>query len=166
MEKILIRIAWFVGLSLLQVMLLNNISLFGLATPLLYIYLILVLDKNVNRISLMLIAFALGFTIDIFSNTPGVNAAASVFLAFLRPSLLQMFSPRDEFENFEPGIHTLGIGPFVRYAFMSILLHHAAVFLLETFSFAHAGYLTLRILCSTLLTGMLVIAIDFIRHRR
>ena len=166
MEKVLTRVAWFVGLTLLQVMLLNNIFLFRLATPLLYIYPILILDKNVSRISLMLIAFALGVTIDIFSNTPGVNAAASVFLAFLRPGLLQMFSPRDEYENFEPGIHTLGIGAFVRYAFISLLLHHAVVFLLDTFSFAHAGYLALRIVCSTLLTGMLVVAIDFIRHRR
>lgn len=166
MEKALIRAAWFIGLALLQVLLLNNISLFGLATPLLYVYLILILDKNVSRISLMLIAFALGLTVDIFSNTPGVNAAASVFLAFIRPGLLQMFSPRDEYENFEPGIHTLGIGPFVRYASISILLHHAAVFLLETFSFAHAGYLALRIVCSALLTGMLVVAIDFVRHRR
>lgn len=166
MEKALIRVAWFIGLSLLQVLLLNNISLFGLATPLLYVYLVLILDKSISRISLMLIAFALGLTIDIFSNTPGVNAAASVFLAFIRPGLLQMFSPRDEYENFEPGIHTLGIGPFVRYTFISVLLHHAAVFLLEAFSFAHAGYLSLRIVCSTLLTVMVVVAIDFIRHRR
>ena len=166
MEKVLIRVAWFIGLVLLQVLLLNNISLFGLATPFLYIYLILILDKNINRISLMLIAFALGLTIDIFSNTPGVNAAASVFLAFIRPSLLQMFSPRDEFENFEPGIHTLGIGTFVRYVSIAILLHHTAVFLLEVFSFANIGYVALRILCSTLLTVMMVITIDFVRHHR
>ena len=166
MEKVLTRIAWFVGLALVQALLLNNISLFGLATPFLYIYLILVLDREISRISLMLIAFALGLTVDIFSNTPGVNAAAAVFLAFVRPRLLQMFSPRDEFENFEPGIHTLGLGSFVRYAFIALLLHHAVLFLLETFSFAHPSYLALRIVCSTLLTGLMVIAIEFVRHHR
>ena len=157
--------AWFLGLALVQVLLLNNIYLFGVATPFLYIYVILILDKGIDRTVLMLIAFALGLVIDIFCNTPGVNAAAAVLLAFVRPELLRMFAPREEFENFEPGIHTLGIWPFMRYVLVALLLHHAAVYLLEAFTFAHIGYLLLRILCSTLLTVMLVMSVEFIRHR-
>ena len=38
MERLFSRIAWFVGLVLVQVLLLNNICLFGLATPFVYIY--------------------------------------------------------------------------------------------------------------------------------
>ena len=165
MERILTRMAWFLGLALVQVLLLNNIYLFGVATPFLYIYVILILDKGIDRTVLMLIAFALGLVIDIFCNTPGVNAAASVFLAFVRPELLRMFAPREEFENFEPGIHTLGIWAFVRYALVALLLHHAAVYFLEAFTFAHIGHLLLRILCSTFLTVMLVMSVEFIRHR-
>ena len=165
MERILTRMAWFLGLALVQVLLLNNIYLFGVATPFLYIYVILILDKGIGRTVLMLIAFALGLVIDIFCNTPGVNAAASVFLAFVRPELLRMFAPREEFENFEPGIHTLGIWAFMRYALVALLLHHAAVYFLEAFTFAHIGHLLLRILCSTLLTVMLVMSVEFIRHR-
>jgi rod shape-determining protein MreD len=166
MERVLIRGAWFVGLFLVQVFLLNNISLFGVATPFLYIYLILVSDKYVDRIALMLLAFALGLVVDVFSNTPGVNAAASVLVAFLRPGMLRLFTPRDEFENFEPGIHTLGLWSFVRYAAVFLLVHHAAVFLLESFSLAHIGYLMLRIVCGTLVTLLLVVATEFIRHQR
>ena len=166
MERIFSRSAWLLGLALVQVLLLNNIYLFGLATPFLYIYLILVLDKNIDRTVLMLVAFALGLLVDVFCNTPGVNAAASVLLAFVRPQLLRMFAPREEFENFEPGIHTLGIWAFMRYVLVALLLHHAAVYFLEAFSFAHIGYLLLRILCSTLLTVMLVMSIEFIRHRQ
>lgn len=165
MERIFTRSAWFLGLALVQVLLLNNIYLFGLATPFLYVYVILVLDKNIDRTVLMLIAFALGLLIDIFCNTPGVNAAAAVLLAFVRPELLRMFAPREEFENFEPGIHTLGIWPFMRYVLVALLLHHAVVYLLEAFTFAHIGYLLLRVLCSTLLTTMLVMSMEFIRHR-
>lgn len=166
MERILTRIAWFIGLTFVQVFLLNNISLFGLATPFIYIYFILVLDRDVDHIALMVMAFALGLTIDVFSNTPGVNAGASVLLAFFRPSILRLFSPRDEFENFEPGIYTLGVWPFIRYAFVAVLLHHTALFFLEVFSLAHAEFLLLRILCSTLLTVILVITIEFVRHKR
>ena len=166
MEQFLNRFAWFLGMVLVQVLILNHICLFGLATPFLYIYFSLVLDKDIDRITLMLMAFALGLVVDIFCNTPGVNAGASVLLAFLRPTLLRLFAPREEFDNFEPGIHTLGIWPFVRYISVPTLLHHIVLFMLETFSVAHIGYLWLRILCSTLLTILLMMGIEFIRHRR
>lgn len=166
MERMLTRIAWFIGLVLVQALLLNNICLFGLATPFVYIYFLLVLDRDADRNALMSTAFLLGLAIDVFSNTPGVNAGASVLIAFMRPGLLRLFSPRDEYENFEPGIYTLGIWAFVRYATIVALLHHTALFLLDTFSLANIGYLLLRILCSTLLTVMLVMSIEFVRHKR
>lgn len=166
MERLLNRIAWFVGLVLVQVLLLNNIYLFGLATPFIYIYFLLVIDKDMDRNALMLTAFLLGLSVDVFSNTPGVNAGASVLIAFMRPGLLRLFSPRDEYENFEPGIYTLGIWSFVRYAFVVILLHHTVLYFLEAFSLNNMGYLSLRVLCSTLLTLSLVMAIEFVRHKR
>ena len=166
MERILTRVAWFVGLLLVQILLLNKIYLFGLATPFVYVYFILALDKEVDRNTLMLLAFALGLVVDVFCNTPGVNAGASVLLAFSRERLLRLFVPREEFENFEPSIRSTGIWPFLRYVIVAVLLHHTALFLLEAFSFSHIGYLLLRILCSALLTVMLVMSIEFVRHRR
>lgn len=165
MEKILNRIVWFIGLLLVQILLFNKIYLFGLATPFIYVYFILVLDKEVDRNALMLQAFALGLMVDVFCNTPGVNAGASVLLAFTRARLLRMFMPREEYENFEPGIRTMGVWPFLRYAFVAVLLHHSALFMLEAFSLAHIGHLLLRVLCSTLLTVMLVMSIELVRQR-
>ena len=166
MERMLTRVAWFIGLALVQVLLFNNICLFGLATPFVYVYFLLVLDRDIDHNMLMLIAFFLGLVIDIFSNTPGVNAGASVLIAFIRPGILRLFSPRGEYENFEPGIYTLGGGAFVRYAIILVLLHHATLFFLETFSLVNVGYLLLRILCSALLSMMLVMAIEYVRHKR
>lgn len=165
MEKILNRIVWFIGLLLVQILLFNKIYLFGLATPFIYVYFILVLDKEVDRNALMLQAFALGLMVDVFCNTPGVNAGASVLLAFTRARLLRMFMPREEYENFEPGIRTMGVWPFLRYAFVAVLLHHSALFMLEAFSLAHIGHLLLRVLCSTLLTVMLVMSIELVCQR-
>ena len=166
MERILTRIAWFVVLVLVQVLLLNNICLFGLATPFVYIYFLLALDRDTDRNVLMIMAFALGLLVDVFSNTPGVNAGASVLVAFLRPALLRLFAPREEFENFEPSISVMGIWPFIRYATVMVLLHHTTLFFLEAFSFVQIEFLLLRILSSTLLTVMLVMAIEFNRHKR
>ena len=165
MERILTYAAWIVGLALVQVLVLNNIFLFGVATPFLYIYPILILNRNLDRNILMVIAFAVGLAVDIFSNTPGVNAGASVLIAFMRPGVLRMYAPREEFDDFEPSIHVLGPWPFLRYALTALLIHHAALFLLEAFSLTHIGYLSLRIVCSTLLTTLLVMAIEFIRNR-
>ena len=166
MERTLNRIAWFIGLTLIQVLLLNNICLFGYATPFIYVYFLLVIDKDVDQSVLMLMAFLLGLIVDIFSNTPGVNAGASVLLAFMRPGLLQLFSPRGEYDNFEPGIYTLVFWAFVRYIVVLIFIHHATLFILEEFSFANIEYMSLLIVCSSLLTVMLVMAIEFVRHKR
>ena len=46
--------AWFVGLFLLQVLVLNHMHIAGYATPFLYIYMILKLDSETPRNGLML----------------------------------------------------------------------------------------------------------------
>lgn len=103
------KIGWFVGLILLQVLILNNIHIAGYATPFLYIYFVLKQDSNISRNSLMLWAFFLGLFIDILSDTPGMNAIPVVLLAFLRPTFLRLFVPRDTLDNnIKPSITTMG----------------------------------------------------------
>ena len=43
------RIGWFIGLVLLQVLILNNVHIAGYATPFLYIYFILKFDSGTSR---------------------------------------------------------------------------------------------------------------------
>lgn len=106
------KIGWFVGLVLLQVLILNNVHIAGYATPFLYIYLILKFESDVPRNVLMLWAFFLGLSVDIFSDTPGMNASATVLLAFLRPVFLRLFVPRDTLDSLIPSIRTMGVFPF------------------------------------------------------
>ena len=87
----IIRLEWFIILVLLQVLVLNHIHFEQYATPLFYIYFLLKIDSDNSRKGLMLWAFSLGLCIDIFSNTPGLNAATSVFTAFCRPWILRLF---------------------------------------------------------------------------
>ena len=139
------KIGWFVGLVLLQVLILNNVHIAGYATPFLYIYLILKFESETPRNALMLWAFFLGLTVDIFSDTPGMNAAATVALAFLRPTFLRLFVPRDTLENIVPSVKSMGIVPFLKYLIVSVFIHHAILLTIEFFSFAHIGTLLLRI---------------------
>ena len=65
----------FVVLCAAQALVFNRIHLFGCATPLIYIYMIMKLRRNYPQWGALLWSFALGLTIDAVSNTPGVAAA-------------------------------------------------------------------------------------------
>ena len=134
---------------LLQVLILNNVHIAGYATPFLYIYLILKFESDTPRNALMLWAFFLGLAVDVFSDTPGMNAAATVLLAFLRPTFLRLCVPRDTLDTLV----------------VSVLIHHGLLLTLEFFSFAHIGTLLLRIAASTLLTVTCIMAVEGIRKK-
>lgn len=152
-------------MALLQVLILNNVHIAGYATPFLYIYLILKFESNVSRNVLMLWGFFLGLTVDIFSDTPGMNASATVLLAFLRPTFLRLFVPRDTLEALVPSIRSMGVSPFLKYLFACVFVHHGMLLTIEFFSFAHIGMLLLRIVASTLLTVACIMAIEGIRKK-
>ena len=85
------EILLFVILVLLQVLLLNRIAVFGLAVPILYIYFLIKLPYERNRFYVIVLGFLLGIVIDIFLNTPGMNAAATTITATLRSMVLNLF---------------------------------------------------------------------------
>ena len=72
------RIGWFIGLVLLQVLILNNVHIAGYATPFLYIYFILKFNSGTSRNELMLWAFFFGLT----SNRVACFSS-SFFIAFV-----------------------------------------------------------------------------------
>lgn len=156
------KIGWLVALVLLQVLILNNLHIGGYATPFLYLYLILKFEADVPANRLMLWAFCLGIIVDIFSDTPGLNAASTVLIAFIRPTLLRLFVPRDLQDTFIPSIRSMGITSFLKYTITAILVHHTVLFSLEAFSFAHLPALLIRITSSTLFTMLCVLAIEML----
>ncbi|NDV66799.1 rod shape-determining protein MreD [Bacteroides sp. 224] len=160
-HKQLQHTVWFIGLVLLQVLILNNIHLLGYATPFLYIYFIIRYDTSISRNGLMLLAFAIGLLVDIFSNTPGMNAAATVFTAFLRPVFLRLFTPRDMGDDFVPSLKTLGTSSFLKYSFVTIFIHHLVLYTMMFFSFADLSLLFLKTIASTVLTIICIIGIEW-----
>jgi len=145
-----------VALVLLQVMILDNVQMGGFINPYPYIYLVLVLPVTIGRIWLLLIGFALGLVMDMFSGTGGMHAAATTLIAYYRPLLLKAQSPREGFElNAVPNIRLFGIGWFVGYAALLTLMHHFALFILEVLSFGDF----FRVLLRTLLSGGMTLTI-------
>ena len=81
MTKTVIQfILLFIVLTVLQLVC-NKIVLWGVAMPVVFIYLILRLPVNLHGGWVLTIAFFSGLIIDIFDNTPGMNALACTLMA-------------------------------------------------------------------------------------
>lgn len=166
MINILHRIKWFVGVVLVQVLVLNQMHIYGYATPFFYIYFILKFNSKTSSNELMAWAFALGITIDMFSNTPGMNAAAATCLAFVRTPMLRLVTLRDMDESFLPGIDTLGMSSFFRFVLLASALFCTFLLLIDTFSFFDLGRLVLRILSSTAATIVCIFCAESIGGKK
>lgn len=166
MIQALQRVVWFVVLVLIQTQILNHVHIMGYATPMLYIYYLLVLDSEIPRKNILLQAFVLGLCVDIFSNTPGVNAGAATLLAFIRRPLLQMQMLRETTDAYEPGIRSMGIGPFLRYVSGAVLVFVVTVRLMAAFNFAHVGELLLRIVTDAVITIVCIMCVDAMRRKK
>jgi hypothetical protein len=76
----------------------------------------------------------LGLFIDFFSDTMALNAAATVTIAFLRPSIMRfVFGVNYEFQSFKLSSATR-LQQFT-FLVLLILVHHFTFFIIEIFSF-------------------------------
>ncbi|HOW25571.1 MAG TPA: rod shape-determining protein MreD [Bacteroidales bacterium] len=157
----------FIVLVVLQIFILNNINFRGYLDPYLYVLFILLLPFNTPRWLLLTSAFAIGFFVDLFSHSLGMNAAASVFMAFLRPTVLQLLSPGREYDPaMPPGISGFGFRWFLSYTLILVFLHHFLLFMLEAFGFHDFPATLYRILINTVFTTLLVLLSQFLFMKR
>jgi rod shape-determining protein MreD len=155
----------FIFLVLLQVLLLNNIHFLGFVNPYLYILFIIVFPLSAPRPLFLVVAFLLGFSIDIFTNTLGIHAFATVLAAFIRPYVLGLYIPRDNHDYEIPSMSTFGEAAFIKYAVTMVLAHHAVLFLMEAFSFKSLGFLVLKISLNAILTLVLLLPIEAYKRK-
>lgn len=153
-------LVYFVVCILIQLLILNNIYYLRIATPFLYLYFLIKLPVDISKSSLLILSFITGLIIDVFSNTPGMHAAACTFAGFVRPGLIRLFIGKELFEGDCPSYAVFGTGGFIRYVFMFVLLHHVSLFLLEALTLFDPLFLLLRILSSTLLSVILISIVE------
>ena len=151
------NIVRFVVLVLLQVLVLNQLNLGGYINPYIYVLFILLLPVDISKSQLLLMAFLIGITIDFFGNTLGLHAAATVFMAFIRPGIINLFFSNIEFNaREEPGLQRLKFAGFFRYAFVLVFVHNFTLFMLEIFTFNDFIFTLYRIMINTLITLLLI----------
>jgi len=164
---ILKSILRFVFLVLLQVLIIKNIELGRFINPFIYVLFILMLPFETPKGILLLSSFLLGITIDMFYDTSGMHAAACVFMAFSRPAVLKLFSPRDGYEGeTKPTMEYLGASWFISYSSILILLHHFVLFFIEMFSFSEFFSTIFRVIVSSIFTLILVVISQYFFYRK
>lgn len=162
MAKTLIRyILMYAILVVSQAIVFNHICLFGVAIPLVFIYLIIKLPMTLSNNWTMTVGFLLGVTIDILSDTQGMNALACTTTAAIRRSVLRLYFPREEeMSDSTPSMRSLGEGVFLKYAFSITLIYCTLYFIIESFTFFNPVRLVLKIVSSSILTFIIIFAID------
>lgn len=158
-------IVLFVSLVLSQVLILNNIQFMGFLNPYIYVLFILSLPVKFPRWASLLLAFALGISIDMFSNTLGMHAFATVLMAYFMPIVTKLTINIEEGSNPMPSFRTFGVSVYAKYVFLLVFIHHITLFLLESFGFNHLGLLLLKILLSSTVSIVIILGIQSFKKR-
>lgn len=152
----------------LQVLILNKITLrwwsepsgFPIFIPYVYPLFLLLLPFETPVWALLILGFILGLTVDVFMNTAGMHACATVLIAYLRTNVLSALLPRNlsEYAGQHPSIKTIGWMPFLVYSAFLIILHHFLYFTVELWNVSNFGFLMLKVLVSAVTSMLFVIA--------
>lgn len=154
---ILINIFRFVFLILLQVLLLNNINFIGYVNPYLYVLFLVLYPFNGNQTLFLFLSFLLGLGVDLFEDSGGINAAACLLAAYIRPVILRFsFGVSYDYQTIK--FSSTPLGSRVSYVAILVFSHHFVLFLLEYFNFAHL----LLLLKKTLFSGIFTLILIFL----
>jgi rod shape-determining protein MreD len=155
------NIARFILLLAAQIILFNKFNLFGFINPYPYILFILLYPVNTNKNTLLFLSFMLGLTMDLFSNSGGVHAAACVVLAYIRPSIFKFaFGLSYEYQTVK--LNDVLTPERFSFIIVAVLIHHLVLFFLELFSFILLWQVLLRTVLGTLFTIVISIIIIYL----
>jgi hypothetical protein len=169
MSTLLKNIFRFVLLILMQFFVLDKIHLHQMATPYIYFLFILWMPFKLNRTMQMVLAFALGFTLDSFRHSPGFHSAACVLIAYVRPFLINVLIPQEGADaNYEePSARSMGGEmPYFVYVGLLSLLHHGWLFFLEAMEFGNFWYFIVKTLLSTIISLVLIFITELLFSRK
>ena len=155
---IFINTTRFFLLILVQVLILNQINLFGYINPYLYILFIIIYPFTANKSLLIFLSFLLGLFIDFFSDSGGIHAAASVFIAFIRPVILK-YSFGISYEYNTIKISSEDYLKQTIYVGSMVFLHHFIMFALEIFNINHFLLFLNSILFSSIFSIIIILCI-------
>ena len=161
------QISWgtiirFIIIILLQGLIFRRIHIggahFNYIAILFYPVLVLLLPMKMSRTVLLLVGAALGLCVDLFYESLGVHMSACVFIAFLRPLVLNILEPRGGYPvNASPTARDFGMVWFMQYAGILLFLFLLFYFAMEVFALSHFFEILLKTLSSFVVSFLAIL---------
>lgn len=166
-KTIFTNLVLLVCLVIVQVLVCNSIMLFNVAMAFVFIYVIIRLPMDLSVNWLLTWAFFSGLSVDIFSDTPGVNSLACTLLAMLKRPMLYAYIPRDDrTKNIVPSLMSLGFSVYGKYLLSMSCIYCLLAFTIEYFNFADVKEIVIMTVASSAFTFMLLLGIDSLLARK
>ncbi|WP_276480427.1 rod shape-determining protein MreD [Paraflavitalea pollutisoli] len=165
--KNIIRFALFI---FIQVFVLFQIQpLHRFVIPYIYFLYILWLPFRIPRVTLTLVGFLFGLTLDFFTVSPGLHAAACTMIAYLRPFLINILIPQEGAEqNYKsPSITSMGLAPYATYILILTLVHNIWLVLLEWINVSGNFWFFLgKVLATSGISLLLILVTELLFYRK
>jgi hypothetical protein len=153
------------GLS--QVLLFKRLVLFDRAFCLVYVAFILLLPIDTNSMVLMLLAFLLGFGIDVFYDSLGLHAMSLVVVAYLRNYWLSAITPQGGYDSgTPPTLAANGLQWFLVYVLPLLFIHHLLLFFVEAGGFQNFWFTMMKVITSLFFTLTVLLLLQYLQRSR
>lgn len=163
MNRLITHSIRFILFVLVQAFILNQLE-FGWGILIMaYPLFIFLLPNELNVNLTMLIAFAMGFAIDLLSNTFGLHASALVLFAYLKPAVVKRFTSQEDYEGLrEANIYTMGNSWFIYTFGILLFCHHLWFFLFEIANFGEIMYVLQKTILSLIVSFLFSVGLQII----
>ena len=148
-NEIPVNIFRFILLLLAQAFLFSNINFSSFVNPYIFPLFILLLPFSTPRLLLMLIGFSGGLMLDYLLGSIGMHAAACLLVAYLRPFLINVITPKGTEFEISPNVYAQGITWFSVYLGFSVIIYLTLYFFIEAATFLNFFLMLVKILLST-----------------
>lgn len=140
-----------------QVLIANHIRLFGFINPQICLLYLLWFPLKKDNTSFLISSFLFGLSIDFFSNSGGINAAACLLIAYLKIPLMKfVFKDKDlDLKTFR--YYKYGTLPKIVLICLMALIHQTVIYSLEYFNLCYTTSILYKSLLSGLFTTFVVV---------
>lgn len=152
----------FISLVLIQVLIFNNILFLGYVNPYVYLTFVFLYPLQTNRFPFLSLAFLLGLCVDLFTNSGGVHAFATLFVAYLRLFFVKNIFKKDTSDFLLFSLREESFRKVFNYISILTVIHHFILFSLTNFSFGNLSYVLTNTLLSSIFTLVLYFTGTFI----
>lgn len=148
----------FVIMVFCQAYIFGRINLMGNINPQVFVLFILIVPLY-DKAWLMVLGFALGFSVDLLMGTGGIHTASVVLVAYSRHFTMRLVSRKNSYDTEKLRITTLSKAERSLYFALLLSLQSIVIYLLDSLRFYSIGRIGLYALISAGITWLLSVAI-------